>query len=92
MAIGDPPSDVDFLAWFGEDEREVCRDCGERASVTMPEVRASFCLRCGAITIDGERIDVDRRLPDLAGRLTRSVGRLTRRRVHPRRKLGRQPD
>ena len=53
---------VDLLTWFSEEERQVCEDCGERSSVSLPEAVASFCLRCGAITIDGVRIDVDGRI------------------------------
>jgi hypothetical protein len=66
MGVAAPPppeSNVDLLAWFSEDERQACASCGERASVTIPEVVALFCLSCGAITIDGLRIDVERRLP-----------------------------
>jgi NMD protein affecting ribosome stability and mRNA decay len=53
---------VDLLTWFTEEERQVCEDCGERSSVSLPEAVASFCLRCGAITIDGVRVDVDGRI------------------------------
>jgi hypothetical protein len=60
--VAAPSSNVDLLAWFGEDEREVCLGCGERASVGFPESIASFCLGCGAITIDGVRIDREGRL------------------------------
>jgi hypothetical protein len=49
----------DLLAWFAEDERGDCSACGERACVSFPEAAASFCLACGAITIDGVRMDVD---------------------------------
>jgi hypothetical protein len=47
----------DFLPWFGEDERVECSACGERACVSLPEAKASFCLACSAITVDGRRID-----------------------------------
>ena len=50
---------VDFLAWFSEDERQICESCGERSAVSVPDAVASFCLSCGAVTIDGVRIDVD---------------------------------
>jgi len=50
---------VDFLAWFSEDERQLCESCGERSAVNVPDARASFCLRCSAVTIDGVRLDVD---------------------------------
>ncbi len=53
---------VDLLTWFSEEERQACEDCGERSSVSLPEAVASFCLRCGAITIDGVRVDVDGRI------------------------------
>jgi hypothetical protein len=57
---------VDFLAWFSEDERQVCEGCGERSVVGVPEAVASFCLNCGAVTIDGVRVDIDGRLPGLS--------------------------
>jgi hypothetical protein len=57
---------VDFLAWFNEDERQVCEACGERSVVGVPEAVASFCLNCGAVTIDGVRVDIDGRLPGLS--------------------------
>jgi hypothetical protein len=52
-----PPTNVDMLAWFSEDERHVCGSCGERACVTLPDALASFCLACGAVSINGVRID-----------------------------------
>jgi hypothetical protein len=55
-------SNVDLLEWFAEHERALCADCGDRTCVTLPAARASFCLSCGAVSIDGLRIDVDRRL------------------------------
>lgn len=61
-----PPSNADMLAWFSEEERESCGACGELACVSLPQAVASFCLGCGAITIDGRRIDVDRQLPELS--------------------------
>jgi len=51
------PSNVDMLAWFSEDERNVCGSCGQRASVSFPDALASFCLACGAISVDGVPID-----------------------------------
>jgi hypothetical protein len=54
---------VDFLAWFSEDERQTCESCGERSAVSVPAAVATFCLSCGAVTIDGVRIDVDGRIP-----------------------------
>jgi hypothetical protein len=56
------PSNIDLLAWFDEDEREVCSGCGDRASVSFPESIASFCLGCGAITVDGIRVDREGRI------------------------------
>jgi hypothetical protein len=61
-------SNVDLLAWFSEEERQVCAACGERTAVTVPEAVASFCLRCGAVMIEGLRIDIDDRVPVLAHR------------------------
>jgi uncharacterized protein with ACT and thioredoxin-like domain len=52
-----------MLAWFTEAERDMCGSCGKRASVTVADALAAFCLACGAITIEGVRFDVDRRLP-----------------------------
>jgi hypothetical protein len=52
-----PLDNRDLLAWFGEDERSDCAWCGERTAVTFPEVEAAFCLACGAIAVDGVRLD-----------------------------------
>jgi len=54
--MGERPT-IDLLAWFSEDEREECSTCGERTCVTLPHALASFCLACGAITIDGVDIE-----------------------------------
>jgi hypothetical protein len=54
---------VDLLTWFGEDERQVCESCGDRSAVSLQGAVAWFCLRCGAISIDGHRIDVEGQLP-----------------------------
>jgi len=51
-----------MLAWFSEDERHVCGSCGEKTSVSLPGALALFCLACGAISVDGMRIDSDLRL------------------------------
>ena len=59
------PRNVDLLAWFREDERQLCASCGERSSVSVPDAFASFCLGCGAVAIDGVRVDVDGRLADV---------------------------
>jgi hypothetical protein len=48
---------LDMLDWFDEDERHGCESCGVRAAVTCPGAPASFCLACGAITVDGRRIN-----------------------------------
>ena len=53
---------VDLLTWFSEDERGPCDHCGERARVSLPDALAAFCLGCGAITIEGVRVDVDGRV------------------------------
>lgn len=49
---------VDMLAWFSEDERQVCECCGEPSAVSIPDTPAAFCLR-SAVTIEGVRLDVD---------------------------------
>ncbi len=51
-------SNRDLLEWFSDDERKVCSVCNERACVSLPEAAASFCLACGAIHIDGVRLDI----------------------------------
>jgi hypothetical protein len=53
----------DMLAWFSEDERELCLACGERACVGLPRAVAIFCLGCAAIWIGGERLDRNGRIP-----------------------------
>jgi hypothetical protein len=58
-----PRSNLDMLAWFSDEERHACGSCGEKACVTLPKALASFCLACGAVTLNGERIDADGRLP-----------------------------
>jgi hypothetical protein len=58
----EPLSNADLLALFAEDERNVCGSCAQRTCVSLPDALASFCLGCGAITIYGRRIDVDRRI------------------------------
>jgi hypothetical protein len=57
-----PPSNLDMLGWFGEEDLSVCDACGERACVTAVPSRALFCLGCGAIWIEGVRIDKERRI------------------------------
>jgi NMD protein affecting ribosome stability and mRNA decay len=59
----EPLTNLDLLEWFADDERGVCGSCGRRACVSLPEVAASFCLGCGAITIGGMRIDAGRMIP-----------------------------
>ena len=51
-----PFTNVDLLAWFSEEEREVCSDCGEKACVSFPGLKAAFCLACNAVKVDGEKI------------------------------------
>ncbi len=62
-SVNQPPSNVDLLAWFGDDERNVCSQCGVQACVSLPDVPAHFCLACGAITIAGIRLDTAGILP-----------------------------
>lgn len=56
----DAMTNVDLLTWFADDERHNCSVCGQKACVTLPAARASFCLACGTITVDGVRIDPER--------------------------------
>ena len=49
---------VDLLAWFSDDEREVCSDCGAKACVSFPEVMAAFCLACNAVKVAGQKIEL----------------------------------
>ena len=61
VAVKSQPSlagNIDLLAWFSEDERQVCETCRERTAVSVPEALASFCLSCGAVAIDGVPIDI----------------------------------
>src|SRR3954464_11414859 len=60
--VRDAFSNDDMLAWFSEDERECCSACGERACVSLAAALASFCMACGAIKVDGRRIDTDGRI------------------------------
>ena len=60
---GERLTNLDLLEWFGEDERGDCTACGRRACVSLPDVAASFCLGCGAITIGGMRIDAAGAIP-----------------------------
>ena len=59
----EPITNLDLLEWFEEDERSDCASCGRRACVSLPQVAASFCLGCGAISIGGLRIDAARLIP-----------------------------
>jgi len=59
----EPSTNVDLLKWFSEDERRDCLACGVRALVGLSDVAAQFCLRCGAITIAGMRIDKNGAVP-----------------------------
>jgi ribosomal protein S27E len=47
----------DFLKWFSYEERSDCPNCGERACVTVEGAVAKFCLGCGAVWVEGERLD-----------------------------------
>ena len=51
-----PFTNVDLLAWFSEDEREVCSECGKKACVSFPGLKAAFCPACNAVKVDGEQI------------------------------------
>jgi hypothetical protein len=55
---------IDFLAWFSEDEREQCPACGQEALVGAAEAPLfRVCLSCAAVWVGGKRIDAKRRLP-----------------------------
>jgi hypothetical protein len=62
--VAEPPSNVDMLAWFSDDERGPCPSCGERTCVTPAEAFASFCLACGAIVVNGQTIPPPRKEGD----------------------------
>lgn len=51
-----------MLDWFEEEERKTCNYCRERACVGLPEASAEFCFACGAVTIAGMRLDVNREI------------------------------
>lgn len=53
-----PLSNRDLLEWFPDEERHVCGRCGEKACVSLPDASSSFCLACGAITVDGVHLDL----------------------------------
>ena len=59
-------TNLDMLDWFEKDERHDCGSCGARTAVTLPDAPASFCLSCGAITVDGCRIDPSAERPPRA--------------------------
>ena len=54
-------TNLDLLEWFDEEERKFCRGCGQRSAVQLPEARALFCLACGAVEVDGVRLDLNGR-------------------------------
>jgi hypothetical protein len=58
VPTGGLPTNLDMLAWFTEDERQVCASCGDLSCVSVQGAKASFCLRCGAVSIDGKQIDL----------------------------------
>jgi hypothetical protein len=58
-----PRTNRDLLEWFSEDERRKCAYCGKKTCVGLPDVVATFCLACGAITVEGARIDMGGRIP-----------------------------
>jgi hypothetical protein len=53
----------DLLEWFSDEERVLCSACGKNTCVGFPDVPASFCLACDAITVDGVRLDTGRQAP-----------------------------
>jgi hypothetical protein len=63
MSQPEPLDNVDLLAWFSEDERQMCEGCGEPSAVSIPDAVALFCLRCGAVTVEGVRLDLDLVIP-----------------------------
>lgn len=71
-------SNIDFLAWFSDDERRNCASCGKRTAVGFPEADSVFCLSCGAVWLHGDRVDVDLRIPveAVADDLRREVRRV----------------
>lgn len=54
-------TNLDLLEWFDESERAFCRACGHQTAVQLPEARATFCLGCGAVSVDGVRLDTNGR-------------------------------
>lgn len=62
VAHMDAPSNQDLLDWFEEHERKPCTYCRKRACVGLPEASAEFCFACGAVTIAGMRLDVNREI------------------------------
>ena len=52
----------DLLAWFDDEERQVCSDCGEKACVSFPGLSAAFCLACNAVKVDGRKISLDEKV------------------------------
>ncbi|HJS93744.1 MAG TPA: hypothetical protein VJ741_05735 [Solirubrobacteraceae bacterium] len=60
--MAEVPSNQDMLDWFDEDERKNCLYCRERACVGLPEASAQFCFACGAVTVAGMRLDVNREI------------------------------
>jgi len=53
-------TNVDFLEWFSEAEREDCSDCGEHACVSFPGLPIAFCLACNTAKVDGKKIELIR--------------------------------
>jgi hypothetical protein len=41
--------DVDPHAWFDAEELEMCRTCGERATIPLPSASSCLCLACGSV-------------------------------------------
>jgi hypothetical protein len=62
LAVAEVPSNRDLLESFSEEERGRCSSCGEYACVSLPRVSAHFCFACGAVTIAGIRLDLNREI------------------------------
>lgn len=52
-------ANLDLLGWFTEAERHDCPLCGRRTTVRLPELETAFCLGCGSIEIEGERLETE---------------------------------
>jgi hypothetical protein len=57
-----PRTNLDLLAWFSDEERGICPDCGAHAVVSLSRSAAEFCLACGGMWFEGERRDDEGRI------------------------------